>query len=166
MKIYSILIFATLLVIACDDATTTSPVYDGPSYEVTDSSGRTGRNLLYIPDGDTIYIDKSSTYPPFDMKITILDEQKETKIIIEGSVGRNVGMAVYSMTVPPFTMTNKKSGTTSTTTFTSAEKGIHNIDCKIYDDFMSNKTFNLKLNISTAGKEEYTQERNLVFIIQ
>jgi hypothetical protein len=31
---------------------------------------------------------------------------------------------------------------------------------------MSNKTFNLKLTISTEGTEEYTQERNLVFIIQ
>jgi len=164
MKIYSILIFATLLVIACDD--TTAPVYDGPSYEVTDSSGRTGRNLLYIPDGDTIYIDKSSTYPPFDMKITILDDHSETKIIMEGSVGRNVGMAVYSMTVPPFYMTNDGNGTIHSNTFTTNVIGTHNIDCKIYDDFMSNKTFNLKLNISTAGKEEYTQERNLVFIIQ
>jgi DNA-binding beta-propeller fold protein YncE len=116
------------LVIACDDTTTTSPVYDGPSYEVTDSSSRTGRNLLYIPDGDTIYIDKSSTYPPFDMKITILDEQKETKIIIEGSVGRNVGMAVYSMTVPPFYMTNDGNGTIHSNTFTTNVIGTHNID--------------------------------------
>jgi hypothetical protein len=166
MKIYSALILATLFIQACDDDTSTTPLYDGPSYEVTDSTGSTGRNLLYIPDEDTIYIDKSSSYPPFDMKITILDDQKNTKIIMEGSVGLNVGMAVYTMTVPPFHMTSDNSGTNHTSTFTSNEKGTHNIECRIYDDIMSNKTFNLKLTISTEGTEEYTQERNLVFIIK
>mgnify|MGYP000625083059 CR=1 FL=1 len=146
---YFLLILAIIGIYSCSPESPPEAIkHSGPSYEVNDSMGRDELNLLHSSIGDTIIIRKDTTYPEYDMVLNVVDNTRQTTLVVTQTNGKNVGLGFQPFGIEPFKSQNAHTDSSYVNIFTSSTLGYHRIDWSVQDDFMSNKTFNLNNDIN------------------